>query len=45
MLEDDAALAPLYQRSANLLVADKVKGLAHHGFGPDYSYQWIKIVK
>ncbi|MDQ6596550.1 peptide ABC transporter substrate-binding protein [Bacillus salipaludis] len=45
VLEDDAALAPLYQRSANLLVADKVKGLAHHGFGPDYSYQWIKIVK
>ena len=44
ILEDDAAIDPLYQRSANLLIADKVQGLAHHGYGPDYSYQWIKIV-
>ena len=44
VLDDDAALAPLYQRAVNLLVSDKVKGFAHHAFGPDYSYQWIKIV-
>ncbi len=45
VLEEDAALAPLYQRSVNLLINPKVKGFAHHAFGPDYSYQWIKIVK
>ncbi|MBT2697122.1 peptide ABC transporter substrate-binding protein [Bacillus sp. ISL-40] len=43
LLEDDAAIAPLYQRSVNLLINPKVKGFAHHAFGPDYSYQWIKI--
>ncbi|HEY2421518.1 MAG TPA: peptide ABC transporter substrate-binding protein [Neobacillus sp.] len=45
LLEDDAAIAPLYQRSVNLLINPKVKGFAHHAFGPDYSYQWIKILK
>ena len=43
LLEDDAAIAPLYQRSVNILINPKVKGFAHHAFGPDYSYQWIKI--
>jgi oligopeptide transport system substrate-binding protein len=45
LLEDDAAIAPLYQRSVNILINPKVKGFAHHAFGPDYSYQWIKITK
>jgi oligopeptide transport system substrate-binding protein len=45
LLEDDAAIAPLYQRSVNLLINPNVKGFAHHAFGPDYSYQWIKITK
>ncbi|MFJ7729355.1 peptide ABC transporter substrate-binding protein [Neobacillus sp. NPDC097160] len=45
LLEDDAAIAPMYQRSVNLLINPKVKGFAHHAFGPDYSYQWIKILK
>jgi oligopeptide transport system substrate-binding protein len=45
LLEDDAAIAPLYQRSVNLLINPKIKGFAHHAFGPDYSYQWIKITK
>ncbi|MEH7335856.1 peptide ABC transporter substrate-binding protein [Neobacillus drentensis] len=45
LLEDDAAIAPLYQRSSNLLVNQKVKGFAHHAFGAEYSYQWIKILK
>jgi oligopeptide transport system substrate-binding protein len=45
MLEDDAAVAPMYQRSVNLLIQPTVKGFAHHAFGPDYSYQWIKITK
>lgn len=45
LLEDDAAFAPIYQRASNLLVNPKVKGLAHHAFGTDFSYQWIKITK
>jgi oligopeptide transport system substrate-binding protein len=45
LLENDAAIAPLYQRSVNLLINPNVKGFAHHAFGPDYSYQWIKITK
>ncbi len=45
LLEDDAAIAPLYQRSVNILINPKVKGFAHHAFGPDYSYQWIKITE
>ncbi|MDP4085135.1 MAG: peptide ABC transporter substrate-binding protein [Bacillota bacterium] len=44
ILDTDAAIAPLYQRAANLLVADKVKGFVTHAVGPDYSLQWIKIV-
>ncbi|MDP4162407.1 MAG: peptide ABC transporter substrate-binding protein [Bacillota bacterium] len=43
ILEDDAAIAPLYQRSVNLLIAPKVKGFVHHPVGADYSLQWIKI--
>ncbi len=45
LLEDDAAVAPLYQRSVNLLINQKVDGFVHHAFGPDYSYQWIKITE
>ncbi|WP_312471300.1 peptide ABC transporter substrate-binding protein [Neobacillus sp.] len=45
LLEDDAAFAPLYQRAVNILVNTKVKGLATHAFGPDFSYQWIKVLK
>lgn len=44
LILEDAALAPMYQRSVNLLVSDKVKGFAHHAIGADFSYQWIKIV-
>lgn len=45
LLDQDAAIAPLYQRAANLLIADKVKGFVTHAVGPDYSLQWIKILK
>ncbi|MEW9053699.1 MAG: peptide ABC transporter substrate-binding protein [Neobacillus sp.] len=45
LLEQDAALAPMYQRSVNLLINPKVDGFVHHAFGPDYSYQWIKITE
>lgn len=44
LLQDDAALAPLYQRSVNLLVNPKVKGLQHNPYS-DYSYEYIKVYK
>jgi oligopeptide transport system substrate-binding protein len=44
LLDKDAAVAPLYQRSVNLLISSKVQGFAHHPIGGEYSYQWIKIV-
>lgn len=44
LLEDDAAIAPLYQRSVNLLVNPKVKGLQHNPY-TDYSYEWVKVYK
>jgi oligopeptide transport system substrate-binding protein len=43
LLEDNAALAPLYQRTVNKLVAGKVKGLVHHATSGDYSLQWVTI--
>lgn len=45
LLDKDAAVVPLYQRSSNMLISDKVKGFAHHPIGGEYSYQWIKIVQ
>lgn len=45
LLEKDAALAPMYQRSVNMLINPKVKGFTHHAFGPDFSFQWVKITK
>jgi len=44
LLEDDAAFAPLYQRSVNLLVKPNVKGLQHNPYS-DFSFMWIKIYK
>lgn len=44
LLEDDAALVPLYQRSVNLLVNPKVKGLQHNPYS-DYSFEWVKVYK
>ncbi len=43
LLEEDAAIAPVYQRSSNVLVADKVEGFTYHFIGPEYSYKWVKI--
>lgn len=45
LLEEDAALAPIYQRSANVLVANKVDGFVYHLIGPEYSYKWVKITE
>jgi len=43
LLEEDAGLAPVYQRSSNVLVSDKVEGFTYHFIGPEYSYKWVKI--
>ncbi|WP_343797836.1 peptide ABC transporter substrate-binding protein [Bacillus carboniphilus] len=45
LLEEDAAIAPLYQEGKSLLVKDYVKGLVTHPFGPSYSYKWVSIEK
>jgi oligopeptide transport system substrate-binding protein len=43
LLEEDAAIAPLYQRGRALLVKPYVKDVFKHGFGADYSYKWAYI--
>ncbi|WP_043933048.1 peptide ABC transporter substrate-binding protein [Bacillus sp. EB01] len=43
MLEEDAGIAPVYQRAANILLNPKVKGLSIYNYGPDYSFQWVTI--
>ena len=45
VLEDDAAVAPMYQRASNVLVADNVEGFTYHMVGPEYSYQFVKITE
>ncbi|MFS0781836.1 peptide ABC transporter substrate-binding protein [Bacillus sp. 1P06AnD] len=45
LLEDDAALAPVYQQAYNLLVSDKVKGFTHHSVGTEYSYKYIEMTE
>lgn len=43
MLGEDFGLAPVYQRAANILLNQNVKGLAIYNYGPDYSFQWVTI--
>lgn len=43
LLEDDAAIAPQYQRGRAVLMKPYVKGLVTHPFGGDYSYKWTYI--
>ncbi|EKF37141.1 peptide ABC transporter substrate-binding protein [Bacillus xiamenensis] len=43
LLQDDAALSPIYQRATNYLINDKVKGFVIHKVGPEFSYKWMKI--
>ncbi|MGM9923965.1 MAG: peptide ABC transporter substrate-binding protein [Bacillus sp. (in: firmicutes)] len=45
VLEEDAAIAPLYQRASNILVNENVEGFTYHVVGPEYSYQYIKITE
>jgi len=45
VLEEDAALAPMYQRASNVLVAENVEGFTYHMVGPEYSYRYITITE
>ncbi|WP_299833897.1 peptide ABC transporter substrate-binding protein [uncultured Metabacillus sp.] len=43
LLEEDAAIAPLYQRSSNVLVNEKVENFTYHLVGPEYSFKWTSV--
>lgn len=43
LLEEDAALAPIYQQAYNILVSEKVEGFTHHSIGSEYSYKFIEM--
>lgn len=43
LIEQDAAIAPLYQRTSNVLVSEKVKNFTYHLVGPEYSYKWVYV--
>ncbi|WP_366249290.1 peptide ABC transporter substrate-binding protein [Terribacillus aidingensis] len=40
VLMEDAAIAPLYQRSRSALQSPKVQGVFKNASGPDYEYKW-----
>ncbi|ANU10343.1 periplasmic oligopeptide-binding protein [Planococcus antarcticus DSM 14505] len=43
LLEDDAAIAPIYQRGAMALQQPYVNDIIKHTFGGDFSYKWAYI--
>ncbi|MDN7241478.1 peptide ABC transporter substrate-binding protein [Planococcus sp. N028] len=43
LLEEDAAIAPIYQRGLMSLQKPYVNGIVTHPFGGDYSYKWAYI--
>ncbi len=43
LLEEDAAIAPLYQRGASVLQNPRVVDLIRHPSGADFSYKWADI--
>lgn len=45
LLEEDAAIGPLYQRGTSLLQKQYVKNVPIHSFGPEVSYKWAYVEK
>ncbi|MBC1560709.1 peptide ABC transporter substrate-binding protein [Listeria booriae] len=45
LLDDDAAIAPLYQNATAVLEKPYVKGVVKHLFGAPYSFRWAYINK
>lgn len=43
LLEEDAAIAPLYQEGESMLMRSKIKGLLVHPTGAEFSYKWTSI--
>lgn len=43
LIEEDAAIAPVYQRGTMALQKTYVKDLVKHSFGAQYSYKWAYI--
>ncbi|MEY8348485.1 peptide ABC transporter substrate-binding protein [Bacillus cereus] len=43
MLLDDAAIAPVYQRSAAYLQRETVKDIYKHNYGGDLSFKWATV--
>jgi oligopeptide transport system substrate-binding protein len=43
LIEEDAAIAPIYQRAVMALQKPYVKNIISHPFGGDYSYKWAYI--
>ena len=45
LLEEDAGIAPIYQRGVTRLWQPYVQNVYKHNFGPDFSYKWAYISK
>ena len=43
LIEEDAAIAPIYQRGIMSLQKPYVNNIVKHPFGGDYSYKWAYI--
>ncbi|WP_142827562.1 peptide ABC transporter substrate-binding protein [Planococcus soli] len=43
LLEEDAAIVPLYQEGAAVLMRSKIKDLLVHPTGASFSYKWVTI--
>ncbi|WP_033826872.1 peptide ABC transporter substrate-binding protein [Bacillus andreraoultii] len=45
LLEEDAAIAPIYQRARAQLVSPRVEGVISNPFGAKYEYKWAKVAE
>lgn len=45
LLDDDAAILPLYQHQTAVLQNPKITGVQKHAFGSPYSYKFIEMAK
>jgi oligopeptide transport system substrate-binding protein len=43
LLEEDAAIAPLYQEGESILIRSKIKDVLVHPTGAEFSYKWASI--
>lgn len=43
LIEEDAAIAPIYQQGERTLQKEYVQGIVKHPIGGDYSYKWAYI--